>query len=199
MRLLSYNVASLRAGRANVAATIRSYQPDVVAVQEAPRRLRWRSKCAALARESGLVVITGGRTAGGVLLLVALRVSVVETFQMRLGGGGLAVCVLEVAGQRYTVTGVDLRRAGGADERVRDVLARFPEPLVVAREAGPTLVEVPFAHSAPAPSAPAAGAPAPGAPAAGAPAPSAPAAGAPAASAPAPSAPAHSADNLPNV
>ena len=61
LRLLSYNVRSLRDDRASVAAVIRACRPDVVAVQEAPRSLRWRSKRAALARTSGLVVATADR------------------------------------------------------------------------------------------------------------------------------------------
>ncbi len=65
LRLLTYNVRSMRDDRAAVARVIRSAEPDVVCVQEAPRFLRWRSTCAALARTSGLVVVGGGRPAGG--------------------------------------------------------------------------------------------------------------------------------------
>ena len=64
LRVLSYNVRSLRDDADAVASVIRSCEPDVVCIQEAPRFLRWRSKCAALARTSGMFVVTGGRPAG---------------------------------------------------------------------------------------------------------------------------------------
>src|SRR4051812_20005174 len=59
LRLLSYNVRSLRDDAVAVGAVIRACEPDVVAVQEAPRFLRWRSKRAAMARRCGMVVATG--------------------------------------------------------------------------------------------------------------------------------------------
>ena len=77
VRLLSYNVRSLRDDAAAVVRVIRSAEPHVVCIQEAPRLLRWRAKCAALARRSGLVVVTGGRTAGANLILSSLDVDVV--------------------------------------------------------------------------------------------------------------------------
>ena len=78
LRLLSYNVRSLRDDRHAVAAVIRSVRPDVVAVQEAPRFLRWRSKRAALARESVLVVATTDRPAG-LMLMTTVGVTVRRT------------------------------------------------------------------------------------------------------------------------
>lgn len=76
LRIVSYNVRSLRDDRAAVVRTLRSLDPDVVCLQETPRLLRWRSKCAALARESGLLYVAGGATTAGVALLSALRVDV---------------------------------------------------------------------------------------------------------------------------
>ena len=78
LRLLSYNVRSLRDDKAAVAAVIGACRPDVVAVQEAPRFLRWRSKRAALARESGLLVATADRP-GGLLVLTSLAARVRRT------------------------------------------------------------------------------------------------------------------------
>ena len=60
LRVLSYNVRGLRDDRQALAEVVRAADPDVVCVQEAPRFLRWRSTCAALARTSGLVVVGGG-------------------------------------------------------------------------------------------------------------------------------------------
>ena len=78
LRLLTYNVRSLRDDAEAVAAVIRACEPDVVCVQEAPRMLRWRSKRAALARKSGLVVATANRP-GGLMLMTSLAVKVIST------------------------------------------------------------------------------------------------------------------------
>ena len=69
LRLLSYNVRSLRDDPAAVARVMRAAEPDVAIVQEAPRFLRWRSSCAALARRAGLLWVSGGRAAGANLVL----------------------------------------------------------------------------------------------------------------------------------
>ena len=42
--VMSYNVGGLRGDLAAMAALVRSQRPDVVAVQEAPRRLRWLNR-----------------------------------------------------------------------------------------------------------------------------------------------------------
>ena len=78
LRLLTYNVRSLRDDVDAVAEVVRACRPDVVAVQEAPRSLRWRSKRAALARRCGLVVATADRE-GGLLLMTSLAVRVRST------------------------------------------------------------------------------------------------------------------------
>jgi endonuclease/exonuclease/phosphatase family metal-dependent hydrolase len=114
VRVLSYNVRSLRDDRHAVARTIRAARPDLVCVQEAPRFLRWRSKAAWLARTSGLVVVTGGRPAGAVLLLANLRTSVVTAADVllpkrpRRHQRGLAMAVVEVAGARLGVASMHL-------------------------------------------------------------------------------------------
>ena len=127
MRLLSYNVRSLRDDKVAVVAVIRACQADVVCIQEAPRLFRWRSKCAALARESGMFVVTGGRVAGGMLLLARLGVDVEASYDVllqktpRLHQRGLAVGVLRLQGERYAVASVHLslddnERPGQIDE-----------------------------------------------------------------------------------
>jgi endonuclease/exonuclease/phosphatase family metal-dependent hydrolase len=77
LRVLTYNVRSLRDDAEAVARVIRSADPHLACIQEAPRFARWRTKCAALARRSGMVVVTGGRTAAGNLILSSLAVDVV--------------------------------------------------------------------------------------------------------------------------
>jgi endonuclease/exonuclease/phosphatase family metal-dependent hydrolase len=114
LRLLSYNVRSTRDDRAALARVIASAEPDVVCVQEAPRFLRWRSKCAALARTSGLVVVGGGRRAGANLIMSALRVDVEAIHDVAfstdpgLHHRGAAIAVLSIGGSRFAVAGTHL-------------------------------------------------------------------------------------------
>jgi endonuclease/exonuclease/phosphatase family metal-dependent hydrolase len=142
VRLLSYNVRSLRDDAQAVSTVIRALEPDVVCIQEAPRFLRWRSKCAALARESGLYVVTGGRTAGAMLLLASLRVRVLSAEDVELSKKrglhqrGLAIGVLEIDGARFGAASMHLDLDAG--ERLRHVgevvghLDRLLLPVVVA-------------------------------------------------------------------
>lgn len=114
LRLLTYNVRSMRDDRAALARVITSAVPDVVCVQEAPRFLRWRSLCAELARRSGLVVVGGGRPAGANLILSTLGVDVVTTVEERfskdpkLHQRGTAIAVLQLGGARFAVAGTHL-------------------------------------------------------------------------------------------
>jgi endonuclease/exonuclease/phosphatase family metal-dependent hydrolase len=78
LRVMTYNVRSLRDDVDALASVVRSCAPDVLLVQEAPRFLRWRSKRAALARRCGLVVATADRP-GGLCIITALRVDLVNT------------------------------------------------------------------------------------------------------------------------
>jgi len=114
LRLLTYNVRSMRDDRAALGRVISSAEPDVVCVQEAPRFLRWRSLCAELARRSGLVVVNGGRPAAANLILCNLRVDVVSTADVRfskdarLHRRGTAIAVLRLAGTSFAVAGTHL-------------------------------------------------------------------------------------------
>ena len=142
LRVLSYNVRSLRDDPAAVAAVIRSCRPDVVCLQEAPRFLRWRSKSAALARTAGLFVVTGGRPAGAMMLMARLGVDVHSTRDLLLSRTpglhqrGLAVADVEVDGQRWVVASMHLGLR--ADERLRhtdeviDALSSYDVPVVLA-------------------------------------------------------------------
>ena len=84
VRVLSYNVRSLRDDTAALARVVRACAPDVVCVQEAPRFFRWRKHAARLARECGLVYVTGGATAAGPLILAHLRAAVDHTEDLLL-------------------------------------------------------------------------------------------------------------------
>lgn len=112
--MLTYNVRSLRDDAAAVAAIIRALAPDVVAVQEAPRFLFSRSKCAALAEAAGMTVLSGGRSANGNLLLGGPRIRSVSSSRFRLPRSGrrhrrsVAVARVEVDGVPLTVAGTHL-------------------------------------------------------------------------------------------
>jgi len=142
IRLLSYNVRSLRDDERAVVGVITACEPDVVCVQEAPRFFRWRAKCAALARKSGLVVVTGGRPAGAMLVLASLRVRVVGardillTKKPGLHQRGIAAATLEVEGARFVVASVHLDLDAAERRRhVDEILAHvgdFDAPAVLA-------------------------------------------------------------------
>ncbi|MFD9337924.1 endonuclease/exonuclease/phosphatase family protein [Streptomyces sp. NPDC060028] len=79
IRVLSYNIRSLRDDEEALVRVIRACAPDLVFVQEAPRFFRWRKHAARLAAKSELVVLSGGATAAGPLLLCSLRAFVERT------------------------------------------------------------------------------------------------------------------------
>lgn len=79
VRVLSYNIRSMRDDTAALARVIRACAPDLVLVQEAPRFFRWRKKLARLARASDLVILSGGATAAGPAILCHLRTTVERT------------------------------------------------------------------------------------------------------------------------
>jgi endonuclease/exonuclease/phosphatase family metal-dependent hydrolase len=142
VRLLSYNVRSLRDDAQAVATVIRACTPDIVCIQEAPRFLRWRSKCAALARESGLLIVTGGRPAAAMLLLASVRVRVVSardvllTKKRGLHQRGIAIATVEVNGTRFTVGSIHLDLDAAERRRhVDEILLRasvFEGPTIFA-------------------------------------------------------------------
>ncbi|MFC8618922.1 endonuclease/exonuclease/phosphatase family protein [Micromonospora purpureochromogenes] len=114
LRVVSYNIHSQRDDTAALAAVVREAAPDVVIVQEAPRRFRWRQRCATLAESFGLVVAAGGLPSLGNLLLTSLRVRVLATRCQRfpltpgrhLRGAAYAECA--VGGARFLLAGSHL-------------------------------------------------------------------------------------------
>ncbi|GAA3138039.1 endonuclease/exonuclease/phosphatase family protein [Streptomyces rameus] len=79
VRVLSYNIRSMRDDTDALARVITACAPDLVLLQEAPRFFRWRKKLARLAAASGQVVLTGGATASGPAILCGLRATVERT------------------------------------------------------------------------------------------------------------------------
>jgi endonuclease/exonuclease/phosphatase family metal-dependent hydrolase len=142
LRVMSYNVHGLADDRGALVSLIRDLEPDVLIVQEAPRRFRWRHKCAALADDAGLVVAAGGMPALGNLLLVNMRVAVHETWCTRfpLTPGrhlrGAAFARGTVRGGGFTLSGSHLSTdpAERPDQAAvwKEQLAAIEGPLIVA-------------------------------------------------------------------
>lgn len=142
LRVLTYNVRSLRDDVEELAAIVRSCAPDVVCIQEAPRFLRWRSKRAKLARECGLVVATADRPAG-LLIMTSLRATILDTSfaLLPLSNGkhrrAVETARIEVAGLQWRIASIHLSTDAGERTRhlepLRSALSSDdPPPLVVA-------------------------------------------------------------------
>jgi endonuclease/exonuclease/phosphatase family metal-dependent hydrolase len=115
LRLLSWNLHGLRDDQQALTSLVRDLDPDVMCVQEAPKFFRWRAKVARLARECGLLYVTGGGTAGGTALLCHLRVDVERSAQLPLSyyrfgwpDRGVAAAVVRTRGARLTVASLHL-------------------------------------------------------------------------------------------
>ncbi|PGH50799.1 endonuclease [Streptomyces sp. Ru87] len=144
VRVLSYNVRSLRDDEAALARVVRACAPDLALIQEAPRFFRWRKAAARLARASGLVYVTGGATATGPLILSSLRVRVERTEDVLLPHTpglhrrGLATAVVRVGGARLAVVSCHLSlaaaeryaQAGLLLERLDRVRSQVPHAVV---------------------------------------------------------------------
>lgn len=142
VRVLSYNVRSMRDDREALARVIRACAPDLALIQEAPRFFRWRKAAAWLARESGLVTVTGGATAAGPLILSSLRPHIERTEDVLLPRTpglhqrGFATAVVRFGAARLSVVSTHLSLA--ARERhaqaglLLDRLAAMGEPHAVA-------------------------------------------------------------------
>lgn len=114
LRVVSYNIHSGRGDRGALVEVIRGLAPDVLVVQEGPRRLRWRFHAARLARDTGMVYAAGGLPSLGNVVLTGLRVRVHEDRVLRypltpgrhLRGAVFARC--SVAGAPFVVAGSHL-------------------------------------------------------------------------------------------
>lgn len=136
LRVVSYNVHGLRDDRSALAMVIHDLAPDVLLMQEAPRRLRWRQRCAALANSLGLVVAAGGQPALGNLILVDLRVTVKDSWSLRfpltpgrhMRGAAFARCLL--VGAPFVAVSAHL----GTDPTERPLHARQLAAALAERE-----------------------------------------------------------------
>jgi endonuclease/exonuclease/phosphatase family metal-dependent hydrolase len=109
IRVLSYNIRSMRDDTTALARVIKACAPDLVLVQEAPRFFRWRKKLARLARAADQVILTGGATAAGPAILCSLRATIERTEDVLLPltpglhRRGFATAVVRFAGVRLGV------------------------------------------------------------------------------------------------
>lgn len=76
VRVLSYNIRSLRDDEAALARVVRACAPDLVLVQEAPRFFRWRKAAARLAAATELCHVAGGAPTAGPMILSSMRAHV---------------------------------------------------------------------------------------------------------------------------
>jgi endonuclease/exonuclease/phosphatase family metal-dependent hydrolase len=138
---MSYNIHSSRDDLGALAAIVRGEAPDLVLVQEAPRRFRWRAKNARLARQWGMLHVGGGLWALGNSLFTNLRIGVRETWNVQfpltpgkhMRGAVFARCT--VGRTRFVAVGTHLSL--DATERVaqaqllKEHLAELDEPYFV--------------------------------------------------------------------
>lgn len=123
VRVVSYNVRSLRDDQDALARVIRDLDPDVLCVQEAPKYFLWRNKCASFARRLDLLYVGGGRPAGGAAMLTPVRVDVRAASERRLSKTpwlarrGLVLADLAKGGARLRVGSIHLGL--DASERAR--------------------------------------------------------------------------------
>lgn len=122
LRLLSIDARPFGRDRAALAKVIADTGPDVACLHGAPHLLRWRSISAAIGRRAGLVVVTGGRSAGANLLLSTLAVDVLAASDALLTGGtrltrpGAALAMLRLRGSEFVLTSATF--VGNAAERL---------------------------------------------------------------------------------
>ncbi|WP_424215597.1 endonuclease/exonuclease/phosphatase family protein [Streptomyces sp. BI20] len=132
VRVLSWNLRSMRDDEDALARVIRACRPDVVLAQEAPRFFRWRKHAARLAAKADLVHLTGGATANGPLILCALRVTPERTEDVLLPHTpgrhrrGLATAVVRIGAARLALTSAHLSLY--ADERPEQAAAALRLP-----------------------------------------------------------------------
>ncbi|GAA2731881.1 hypothetical protein GCM10009867_06560 [Pedococcus aerophilus] len=84
MRVASYNLKDLTLDRHAAARVIRAIDPDVLCLQEVPRRLFGSWQVSAFAAECGLYWSGRHRGSGGTTILTSLRVDVRESRHHRL-------------------------------------------------------------------------------------------------------------------
>ena len=125
---MTYNVHDLRDDRAAAARVVRAVAPDVLCLQEVPRRLTTEVRLPRFARACGMRWRGGRLGTGGTAVLTGPRVEVRATLRGRLPvrfpdrSRGYAAATVSLAGARPArapVTVLSLHLGLRADERVR--------------------------------------------------------------------------------
>lgn len=145
VRLLSYNVRSLRDDAAAVARVVRGIAPDVLCLQEVPRFGAWRLRRRRLADACGMRIAAGRRACGlAVLTAPHVRREAREfhllTPDPDLHRRALAIAVLEIRGARLIAasTHLDLkddprlRHAGEILAHLDRARTRYGAPVILA-------------------------------------------------------------------
>jgi endonuclease/exonuclease/phosphatase family metal-dependent hydrolase len=141
IRVMSYNIHSSRDDLRALAAVVRAEAPDLVLVQEAPRRFRWRAKTARLARDWGMLYAGGGLWALGNTAFTNLRLGVRESWHVQfpltpgrhMRGAVFVRCVVG----RTPFVAIGTHLSLDATERavqarlLKDEIAQIEEPYVV--------------------------------------------------------------------
>jgi endonuclease/exonuclease/phosphatase family metal-dependent hydrolase len=136
LRVLSYNIRSLKDDPIALTAVIRCVDPDVAVIQEGPRRFLWRQRIAVFARKTNLRYAAGGLPGLGNVLLTSQRLRVHDTWEVRypltpgrhLRAGVFARC--SVGRVPFVVAGSHLSL--DPDERIRqaELFKTALEPVV---------------------------------------------------------------------
>jgi endonuclease/exonuclease/phosphatase family metal-dependent hydrolase len=125
LRVLSYNIRSLRDDGEALSRVIHACAPDLVCVQEAPRFLLARRQLRRLAASAGLTSVCGGRPTHGPAVLARPGVQVVAHREVALPrtrglhARGLAVATVRHEGHELTVGSLHLGLR--PEERLRNV------------------------------------------------------------------------------
>ena len=140
LRVMSYNVKDFTADSAAAARVVRGLRPDVLCLQEVPRRLTTEFRLPSFARACGLYWAGGRLGSGGTAVLTALRLRVHGTSRRRLAvrfpdrSRGYAAVDVSLPGW-VPVTVLSMHLSLGAEERQRHadaILSRLPARAVVA-------------------------------------------------------------------
>ena len=122
LRLLSIDARPFGRDRDALAQAVAAADVHVACIHGGPHLLRWRSISASVGRRAGLVIVTGGRTAGANLLLSSLSVDVLAGQDVLLSGGtrlnpaGAALAALRVRDAEFLLASASL--IGNAAERL---------------------------------------------------------------------------------
>jgi len=141
LRVLTYNVHSQKDDQEALVSVVRDVAPDVLIVQEGPRRFRWRGKTAALARSFDMFVAVGGLPSLGNLVFTSLRVRVRDAWTTRLPHAagrhmrGAAFAECSVGETRFVVAGshlsTDATERPGQASALRAELSKVEHPVVL--------------------------------------------------------------------